>query len=73
MTKADDCCRTCYYWQDVDDRVYAMVSGVRSNRARNTIELRRCRYSAPPAVPQTQVIYTDEATYCCEYKPAKEI
>jgi hypothetical protein len=61
-------CDSCRWWKDFSDRVYARVSGVKSNMAGDILELRRCRYSPPPQIEQRKVIYTDKDHVCSEYE-----
>lgn len=66
-------CKTCKYWQDWSDRVFACVSGVQTNFERNRVELRKCRYVPPPTIESTVIgIYTDENYSCSQYSKLEE-
>ena len=61
-------CATCIYWQDYSDRVTAVVSGRETHSFRNRLELRRCRYVAPPSIETRGPVYTDADHSCSGWK-----
>ena len=69
----NETCRTCKFWQDYSDRVFANISNARSSMARNTIELRRCQYTPPPQMLDAARRYTDEDYSCSGWSPAEPI
>ena len=67
--KVTDVCERCLYWQDYTQRVFAMVAGVKTGIGRNILELRLCKYIAPPQVNGLPYdMYTDENHHCSGFK-----
>lgn len=64
-------CKNCEYWQDYNKMVFAVVEGVKTNHSCNHIELRWCKFKHHPSIPTNGPIYTDEKTYCSEWKETK--
>jgi hypothetical protein len=63
----DENCSSCKWWQDYSDRVYAVIPSVRTNVARDRVELRRCRYVPPPSIVSIWDIYTEGSYVCGSY------
>lgn len=56
-------CKNCKWWQDYTRRVWARISDFEGDRG-GSVELRLCKYIAPPSIRDTDVMYTDK-DYCC--------
>lgn len=65
-------CETCRWWQDYKIRVWATISATRGDRARNTMELRMCKYSPAPTVRDVQEAYTDSEYSCSNWAVAQD-
>ena len=67
--KDDEKCEFCKYWEDYTDRVWACIYGFKSDRIRNLIELRRCKYNPPPPTMESIHSYhTNKDYYCSAFK-----
>lgn len=65
-------CKDCEWWQDYTDRVYAQISHARGDMARNTIELRCCKFVPHPSRWDFRYSYTDCDYVCGEFKPKEK-
>ena len=66
-------CENCEWWKDYEQRVFAIVSGVKGERHPGTIELRLCRYCPPPqAIAGHMWIYTDKDHVCSGWQEVND-
>jgi hypothetical protein len=68
--KDKQCCGNCRLWADYKIRVFAKISEFETDRSRNTVELRLCKYIPAPQVVDIEPIYTDENYCCSEFEKA---
>ena len=69
----DKQCKTCVFWQNYEQRVYARIAKARGDIARGLMELRLCTWQAHPSVDIIKHdVYTDKEFHCNSYqaKPA---
>ncbi len=59
-------CKTCHYWQDYKERVFAMVNE-KSGYHRREVELRKCKWMPHPSVSLDRHIYTPAEYLCNEF------
>lgn len=67
----NDSCKSCQWWQDYKDRVYAVLSFAGNGPVAGSWELRACKYRPAPCVDQTFHKYTDENYLCSAYQKSE--
>jgi len=64
-------CKTCRWWQDYKDRVWANLSGMDNYPHDRGLELRACKFKPPPGVRTFEKKYTDEDYVCSAYERSR--
>jgi len=63
-------CKSCTWWKNYSDRVYARMSGIRGDIHPGVLELRRCRFIPAPRSDSGGTYYTDGESACGSWEAA---
>ncbi len=65
--KIIDKCEICKFWQNFEERVYAMVNE-ETGHYRGKVELRRCQWNPHPSTAHEGSIYVPAGYSCDEFR-----